>query len=251
MLTLGAFFERHLIAPGTLWELKAKANGYAFALGSELVTQAAEGRNFELIEVSSSECPREGISSRIKVRLLEDGYICWLDLEKVIGKAIHRGRWSPEMLDLFEIRGRIPQILDWVEKALKKPNKYLWGGTLGPDFDCSGLVQAAFASQSIWLPRDAYQLERFCEKVEVSCLDLSYLIPGDLIFFGTMQKCNHVAIYKGEGMYFHSSGVSHGRNGIGIDGLFSEDKHPVASYYRAQFRGAGRVNRCHDGTTLP
>jgi hypothetical protein len=25
----------------------------------------------------------------------------------------------------------------------------------------------------------------------------------------------------------------------------------VACYYRAELRGAGRVERCHDGTTLP
>ena len=30
------------------------------------------------------------------------------------------------------------------------------GGSLGPDYDCSGLVQTAFAAAGIWLPRDAY-----------------------------------------------------------------------------------------------
>ena len=38
--------------------------------------------------------------------------------------------------------------------AERTPNQYLWGGTLGPDYDCSGLVQAAYASVGLWLPRD-------------------------------------------------------------------------------------------------
>ena len=38
--------------------------------------------------------------------------------------------------------------------AERTPNQYLWGGTLGPDYDCSGLVQAAYASAGLWLPRD-------------------------------------------------------------------------------------------------
>ena len=54
----------------------------------------------------------------------------------------------------------------------------------------------------------------------------------------------------GEGRYRHSSGQDHGRNGIGIDSLHSSDQHPVACHYRAEFRGAGRVVRCHDGSHL-
>ncbi len=52
------------------------------------------------------------------------------------------------------------------------------------------------------------------------------------------------------GRYRHSSGQDHGRNGIGIDSLHSSDQHPVACHYRAEFRGAGRVVRCHDGSHL-
>ena len=77
------------------------------------------------------------------------------------------------------------------------------------------------------------------------------LIPGDLVFFGTASRCTHVAIYKGQGFYWHSSGVNHGRNGIGFDCLSRSDMSPLACHYRSKLRGAGRVNRCHDGSTLP
>jgi cell wall-associated NlpC family hydrolase len=96
-------------------------------------------------------------------------------------------------------------------------------------------MQAAFASVGIQLPRDAYQQESFVEKIE-----LSDLIPGDLIFFGTLEKITHVGLYLGDDRYIHSSGKDQGRNGIGIDEL-SADANEVSRAYFAQLRGAGRV----------
>ena len=137
------------------------------------------------------------------------------------------------------------------EAAYQVDNTYLWGGTIGPDLDCSGLVQTAFASTGIWLPRDAYQQEQFCEPLAVAPDEISELRAGDLIFFGTPERCTHVGIHLEDGRYMHSSGREHGRNGIGIDSLSPEDLHPVACHYRGELRGAGRVTRCHDGSTLP
>ena len=41
---------------------------------------------------------------------------------------------------------RLDAVVAFGLKALGQPNRYLWGGSLGPDFDCSGLVQTAYAS---------------------------------------------------------------------------------------------------------
>jgi hypothetical protein len=60
-----------------------------------------------------------------------------------------------------------------------------------------------------------------------------------------------VGLYVGDGRYLHSSGREHGRNGIGIDGLDPQLLDPVSVHYRRELRGAGRVIRCHDGSTLP
>ena len=111
-------------------------------------------------------------------------------------------------------------------------------------------MQMAFASQGIWIPRDAYQQERFCQPVAALPDDQSLLRPGDLLFFGTRRRCTHVGLHLGDGRYRHSSGHDHGRNGIGIDSLHSSDQHPVGCHYRSEFRGAGRVVRCHDGSHL-
>ena len=66
---------------------------------------------------------------------------------------------------------------------MQRSNYYLWGGTVRPNYDCSGLMQAAFASVGIWLPRDAYQQEGFTQAITIG-----ELATGDLVFFGTSKK---------------------------------------------------------------
>ncbi len=250
MSTLGSSISRNLITPQSCWQLNASINGYAELSGNQLATQVVAGRRFQVIN-HSKKFDISGVSSnRLKVLLFEDGYKCWLKEEDVRANQILSSSWKPKLLESNQIETKLPAVLAWIQNAYKKDNQYLWGGTLGPDFDCSGLVQAAFASQEIWLPRDACQQEEFAHPIDASPGGYELLIPGDLIFFGSSEKCTHVSIYKGNGFYWHSSGVQNGRNGIGLDGLQLGDQNPIASYYRDQFRGAGRVLRCYQGANL-
>ncbi|MFN5162422.1 MAG: C40 family peptidase, partial [Cyanobacteriota bacterium] len=182
---------------------------------------------------------------------LEDGYPCWLETEALEQWGEPSGRPLLPQLDRSAISHRLERVLAFGEQALTRANVYLWGGSLGPDFDCSGLVQTAFASAGIWLPRDAYLQERFCAPVAVRPGETSLLLPGDLIFFGTSRRCTHVGLHLGEGRYLHSSGREHGRNGLGIDNLNPQNNDPVATHYRNELRGAGRVMYSHDGSPLP
>ena len=238
MATLGTLLAPDLLATQSCWRLRANVNGYSRATGHGLTTQAGKGRSFRILKI---------VGARIEVMLLDDGYQCWIDQDAVIGNAEHRGPWQPTMLTTTEIEQHIPDVLAWSERVQQQPNTYLWGGTTEPDMDCSGLMQMAFASQKIWIPRDAYQQEQFCQAIAVTPGSFNLLRPGDLIFFGTNKRCNHVGLHLGNGRYRHSSGKEHGRNGIGIDSLHPQDTHPVACHYRAELRGAGRVVRCHDG----
>lgn len=77
---------------------------------------------------------------------------------------------------------------------------YVWGGE-SPEtgFDCSGLVQWAYAQIGVSLPRTTF--EQMNEGTEVSVDDMR---PGDLIFTrggrsGDIQNFGHVAIYAGGG----------------------------------------------------
>ena len=241
MATLGTLLAPDLLATQSCWRLRSNVNGYSRATGHGLTTQANQGRSFRILKV---------VGSRLQVMLLDDGYQCWIDQDAVIGKAELRGAWKPRLLTAAEIERRIPNVLAWSERVEQQPNSYLWGGTTEPDMDCSGLMQMAFASQQIWIPRDAYQQEQFCQPIAMTPGACHLLQPGDLIFFGSRQRCTHVGLHLGNGRYRHSSGEEHGRNGIGIDSLQPQDNHPVACHYRAELRGAGRVVRCHDGQAL-
>ncbi len=248
-MSLEAFLRLEKIIEGSSWQVDGVINGYEAFEGNSLSTQAGIGRRFKVINCPELKGELQIESSRIMVSLLEDGYKCWFEISELLQKASLKSDWVPNLLSESEIEERIPSVLQWLQAKSTIPNKYLWGGTVGPDYDCSGLVQAAFSSQGIWLPRDAYQQEQFCEKVNFLKEDFKLLLPGDLIFFGTAESCNHVAIHIDKGNYWHSSGILHGSNGIGMNSLGGTDS--ISAYYQAIFRSIGRVSRCHDGTTLP
>jgi NlpC/P60 family/Bacterial dipeptidyl-peptidase Sh3 domain len=175
------------------------------------------------------------------VRSIEDHYPGLLALADLQHLTPSKPPVPADLLDRSHIEPRLAAIIDYCQAALMVPNEYLWGGTIAPHYDCSGLMQTAFHSQGIQLPRDAYQQEAFAQAIPCSLTDLQPLQPGDLIFFGTPEKATHVGLYLGQGRYLHSSGKA-GRNGIAIDTLVLDSNAPVVSHrYAEQFRGAGRV----------
>jgi len=244
MARLGSDGDADPIAPGSVWQLGRDLDAYSRPQGPGLATQIAAGRQLRVLD------PR-GDSGRLRVRLLEDGYPCWLEASALLSHGQPAAPTPLPRLDRATIARRLAQVLSFAEAAMQRPNVYLWGGSLGPDYDCSGLIQTSFAAAGIWLPRDAYLQERFCRPVAVQPGVTSLLEPGDLIFFGSPQRCTHVGLHLGDGRYLHSSGREHGRNGLGIDDLHARNRDPVASHYRSELRGAGRVMHSHDGSPLP
>jgi len=241
-MTLEVLLTKSSFVVGSLWKLRINIDGFKNEHSEELVTQAGIGRSFQLLAYFKDT----KIIDRVKVRLLEDDYICWFKFSELVHNASKIEAWNSELFSQEIIMNKIPDILAWASAAKEISNQYLWGGTIGPDFDCSGLVQSAFASAGIWLPRDAYQQEKFCKNVglNIECLS-KRLIPGDLLFFGSSEKCTHVGLHIDNGFYIHSSGVRNGHNGIEIDGLFPPGLGNIASFYRSQFRSAGRVISCY------
>jgi len=237
------------VCMGSTWRLHGDLDAYSNPTGPGLATQVRRGRHLRVLAAHQAGTGLP--SSRLRVRLLEDGYPCWLEPGELIRHGEPALPPPPRAWDRAGIAARLDQVLAFGRAAMAQPNAYLWGGTLGPDFDCSGLVQTAFASVGIWLPRDAYLQERFCQPVAVLPGQTSLLQPGDLIFFGSPRRCTHVGLHLGDGHYLHSSGREHGRNGIGIDTLHPRNQDPVACHYRGELRGAGRVMHSHDGTPLP
>ena len=245
-MTLEVLLTNASFVVGSLWKIRIQINGFKNEYSEELATQVRIGRAFQLLDYWQIDFKKTQIIDRVKVRLLEDDYICWFKFSELVNNASKIESWNSEFFSQEKIVTKIPEIVSWAHAAKEIRNKYLWGGTIGPDFDCSGLVQSAFASSGIWIPRDAYQQEIFCENVALNIAYLSEkLIPGDLLFFGSPQKCTHVGLHIENGFYIHSSGVTNGHNGIEIDELFPQELGNIASFYRSQFRSAGRVISCY------
>jgi hypothetical protein len=182
-----------------------------------LATQAAAGRQLKVFDRIVDEA--------IEVCLCEDNYRAWLPIDKLSQLEPAQAAYVAIAFSRLEIESRLSDIIAFTKAAMAVPNYYLWGGTVAPNYDCSGLIQAAFAASGIWLPRDSYQQEIFTQRVAQDDL-----LPGDLIFFGT-EKVNHVALYLGERRYIHSSGKDMGRNGIAIDLLSTEGDEISQNYY--------------------
>jgi len=210
-----------------------------------LATQAAAGRHLRVVDLPQPPLikgERDGIDTRVQgdttavmVRLCEDDYPGWLDIRDVELLDVADTFYHPEIFSEAEIKEKLPTVINFAHEAMNESNYYLWGGTVAPNYDCSGLMQAAFLSVGIWLPRDAYQQEAFTKPISITALK-----PGDLLFFGTPKKATHVGLSLGDNRYIHSSGKEQGRNGIGID-VLSEDGDQVSQAYYRQLRGCGKV----------
>jgi cell wall-associated NlpC family hydrolase len=218
-----------------------------------LTTQAAAGRSLRLQGWSSDR-------QAMAVILREDDYPGWIraaDLAVLVPAA---APYQAPVRSRADVVAAIPGAIAFAKAALVVPHCYRWGGTVAPDYDCSGLVQAAFASEGIWLPRDSYQQEAFCE-----LRSRAELAPGDLIFFGTPERTNHVALYLGEdetgedetgedetgvGQYIHCSGYDQGRGKMAIDPL-AVTGDPVSDTYYAQLRSFGRIMGSYQPAIAP
>jgi cell wall-associated NlpC family hydrolase len=217
------------IAPANEYQCRVNLNLYDSPSCTCLATQAAVGRHLQIPS-------RTLVDNAVEVRLCEDGYSGWLPMQDVTGLEPAETPYQPLNLLLTQIQERLPAVIAFTKAAMQQPNYYLWGGTVAPNYDCSGLMQAAFAASGIWLPRDSYQQEAFTQSIE------NQLLPGDMVFFAKAEKVNHVGLYLGDGYYIHSSGKTTGRNGIAIDRLSEQGDEIAKSYYR-QFKGAGRVQK--------
>ena len=83
--------------------------------------------------------------------------------------------------------------VEWALSQIGTP--YVWGGeTPGVGFDCSGLVQAAYQTAGVTLPRVAQNQYDATTKLASN----SVLAPGDLVFFGDGPgDIQHVGLFVG------------------------------------------------------
>jgi cell wall-associated NlpC family hydrolase len=102
---------------------------------------------------------------------------------------------------------------------LGKP--YQWGATGPGSYDCSGLVQAAWAAAGVSIPRTTYAQWAALPHISTSALE-----PGDLLYF---DGIGHVAIYVGGGDIIDAP-----QTGMDVQ------KIPLAGWYKSTLVGAAR-----------
>tara|TARA_Y100001968_G_scaffold306301_1_gene322995 strand:- start:4503 stop:5252 length:750 start_codon:yes stop_codon:yes gene_type:complete len=238
-----SLFKKTKFSNSIWWKLKTKVQGFRDEDGDILVTEILQNRCFRIVEKDLFLKNWE-YKSRILIQLFEDGYLCWVNKDQLFVEQMNHYKRTQSACDEFYIQSQIPFILNWIKDQSALPNRYLWGGTFGPNYDCSGLIQTAFLKHDIFLPRDSYQMKNFCSPIFNFPGDINLLKMGDILFFGNKYRCNHVGIYIKNGYYYHSSGKDTGRNGIGKDNLIHANDL-ISLHYRSNLISAGRVTRSY------
>ncbi|MDO0926147.1 NlpC/P60 family protein [Streptomyces sp. TG1A-8] len=114
-------------------------------------------------------------------------------------RSVPDARPAPAPPESAALGVRAAEAVAYAYRKLGSP--YVWGAT-GPDaFDCSGLVQAAYRSAGISLPRTTYAQINAGRRVP-----RSRLRPGDLVFF--YSGVSHVGLYVGDGRMIHAPNPS-------------------------------------------
>jgi cell wall-associated NlpC family hydrolase len=116
-----------------------------------------------------------------------------------------------------------------VVHALAQVGKpYVLGGNGPAVFDCSGLIQQAYLSAGVKLPRLASQ-QRFAG----TRVNIDQLLPGDLLYYqdGSSPRKGHISMYAGNGLVVEAANP---RRGVRIRTLHER-------WYRDRFVTAVRV----------
>ncbi|WP_329370359.1 NlpC/P60 family protein [Streptomyces sp. NBC_00669] len=111
------------------------------------------------------------------------------------GDRASRDQVLPPLLDLPASSGRAAVAVAAARRMLGSP--YVWGATGPNSFDCSGLMQYAYAQAGVALPRTSQEQMNAGRHVS-----LDQARPGDLVIY--RSDASHVAMYVGGGQVIHA-----------------------------------------------
>jgi murein DD-endopeptidase len=117
-------------------------------------------------------------------------------------------------------------------EAMGRPYRLGGTGQDGTGFDCSGLIQYAYAQYGVILPRTSAEQASEGRKLPKK---VGALAPGDLLTFSNRGgKVTHVGMYLGEGRFIHSA-----TRGVQVSVLSDDD--PYGRWWYRRWVGARRI----------
>jgi cell wall-associated NlpC family hydrolase len=123
-------------------------------------------------------------------------------------------------------------IVETATSVMGRPYEYGGTGEDGDGFDCSGLIQYAYAQHGLTLPRRSTDQAREGRGI---AKDPNALLPGDLLTFSNSGgPVTHVALYIGNGQFIHSA-----TGGVQISLLSPDD--PYGRWWYQRWVGARRI----------
>lgn len=140
------------------------------------------------------------------------------------GASESAGLWIPASTSDRLRAGGIPEakarlLGQVVSTALEEMGQpYVWGGTGDGSggFDCSGLIQYAYARHGVRLPRTSASQGNAGVAIR---RHLDDLLPGDILTFSEQGAgVTHVGLYVGEGRFIHSAS-----RGVRVSRLAEDD----------------------------
>ena len=105
-------------------------------------------------------------------------------------------------------RDKAKQVANYAKTAVG--TAYVWGGTnMSSGVDCSGLCYAAYKAYGYTLPRVSRDMAASSALLAVTP-NTSNLKAGDLVFYASGGRVDHVAMYIGDGKVVHASDYNTG-----------------------------------------
>ncbi len=171
-------------------------------------------------------------------------------LELSYGTRLQAVAWTPAWVEVFAVDGRHvyvrrsavalhtpgtawPRVTgaDLVTEAERFLGlEYLWAGTAGFGYDCSGLTHAVHHALGTTIPRDAGPQGARGERI----VTREALRAGDLVFFRDGSgRIHHVGLYVGDGRMIHAPRTGEAVTTVSID----------AEPYLSEFAGGRRYWR--------
>lgn len=169
------------------WGKTSGANGY------EIYCSEKKNKEYKLVKTITNQKILKWKKTKLKDN--KTYYFKIRAYVKINGKKIY-GPYSS-----IYTKQSVATKLKKLEKYMSVP--YVYGGTTSKGWDCSGFTQWTMKNMyGISIARASNEQARGGKKINKN--NMSKWKPGDLLFFSSGGKINHVGIYLGDGKMIHA-----------------------------------------------